>query len=582
MQHPQLPSASSTNAVISTANVPAAPTPNIGEYPKLSKPIEYDAGESYRSAAIRPAPIGQENTGMHDINHSTVAASIPYNYNYLSTVATTVATISSNYTQPTSHAYVPSSIPSVTTTQSQSQPNTNLNQQPNTYSSQTNAYYNTQLNQPNMYAPAGFINPIYNNLSTAVTSTGQTKPIYGNEKPTTNASSGSVPAIAGTVGAVGGGGSAFSTVGSYSYATNAPTSASIQSYNYGNQMMSGAQNVSTPQSTLPITSQSYLNYTQSDTSQPSSYINSTYSGAVQTPTTVTYYSQTPQTSIYQSANVSSMANLSLNQQPQSYASVSYTDYTIPNNQVNAYQIPTNTNQYSQQQVSQNNSHSSTTNVGHMQAPQQIGSATAYTNYMPGYSTPSGTLSATNNVQSTYPSSDAYNYYNAPYSMQNTPASNQYYGIESGNPSNQYAASMASSYSTTGYGVTPNAGYSATNQANVYNYGAVNPSGNNYLQQVPNVNPAPTHVPAQAPMPAQTSVANVITSTSMSSNAPSNVVSNPTNPSATPPKPKPQPTKSNKFDLLSDLDNIPIPAPTLQPIKSTDKPDPSEAKKPEEG
>ncbi|XP_031622159.1 tyrosine-protein phosphatase non-receptor type 23 isoform X2 [Contarinia nasturtii] len=565
MQHPQLPPPSTTVA-ISTANVPV-PTSNVGEYPKLSKPIDHDAIENYRNAAIRPTPIGQENTGIHDINHST-AATIPYNYNYPSTATATVPTISSNYTQSTSHAsmYVPSSVPSMTSTHS-SQSNVNLNQQ-NTYTSQTTAYYNPQLSQSNMYASAGYINPIYNNLSNAVTSPSQTKPIYSGEKSqtTVNVTSASVSSIGG----------AYGNVGTYSYATNpnAATSASIQPYNY-NSMMTGAQNVS---SQLPISSQSYLNYSQSDTTnQSNSYMNSTYSGGVQAPTTVTYHSQTPQTSIYQSAN--SLTNPNLSQQPQSYAGVSYTDYTTPNNQVNAYQIPANSNQYSQQQsqtqqVSQNYSHSNTSNVGHsMQVPQQVGAAsTAYTNYVPGYSTQSGTLPTTNNAQSTYPTRDAYGYYNAQYPMQNTPTSSQYYGIDANNQSNQYPVSnIAPSYSTTGYGVTPNSSYSATNQTNVYNYGAVNPNAaNTYSQQAQNVTPAVSHVPAQFSTPAP------VTNAPVNSNVTSNVASNPTNPT-TVPQTKPQPSKSNKFDLLSDLDNIPIPAPTLQPIKSTDKPSQHDSK-----
>ncbi|XP_055314078.1 tyrosine-protein phosphatase non-receptor type 23 [Sitodiplosis mosellana] len=621
----------------SSMPVSTALAPNA-DYPKLTKPTEHDVMESYRSTAIRPTPIGQENclTSMqHDVSHSnSVSTTVPFNYNYQTSVA---ASMPSSYTPPAAQTTIstPSSAPSSYSNQSNtySSQQSAYSSQPNSYSSQQNAYYATQFSQANAaYAPnsaGGFVNPIYSNLPTS-NAAQQPKQSYENVPTTvTYTTSGSTSV------------SSYGNVGTYSYATTSPTS--TQQYNY-NSMMTSVQN---PVQNLPVSSQSqsYLNYSQSDTRQANSYMNPSYATA-QTPTTATYYSQTPQTSVYQSANASSITNPTL----QSYAGVSYADYT---SQVNAYEMPSNS-QYSQQsqQVPQAYSHSNSTasymqTTAHPQPQQQshvpqVSSSTAFTNYTPGYSTqslpqasgasttgqlsqigvtaglpqigattgqlpqtgvssgqfpqtlPPTTATITNNPQSTYPTSDAYNYYNTQYPVHNTPTSNKYYGNETNIQSNPYSMPMSSSYLPPGYGVPAN--YSAPNQTNVYNYGTIDPAasgslasaGSNYTtisQHAPNIAPASanamtpaTNPVVQSSISAQVSYpphASIPASSIPASVAPyqnvapsSSVTTIPANSPQV--KPEPAKPKSNKFDLLSDLDNISIAAPTLQPMKSTDK------------
>lgn len=123
--------------------------------------------------------------------------------------------------------------------------------------------------------------------------------------------------------------------------------------------------------------------------------------------------------------------------------------------------------------------------------------------------------------------------------------------------------------STNYGVPASMNYSAPNQSNVYDYGVVNPIPNSYAP----ISPAPGTVPS---IPAMNSASastpvygpNVAPNTNVTVNtyvAPSaNIPVTPTS------KPEPAKPKPTKFDLMSDLDNIAIPAPTLQPIKTTEK------------
>lgn len=594
-----------------TMPVSVASAPHT-EYPKMTKPTEHDLKESYRSTAIRPTPIGQENSRasiQHDASHSNpTSTTYPYNYNYQTTVA---ASIPSTYTPPTVHqpTVQPSAIqqptvhpqsiqPTISTPSTAIVSSTPYASQTNTYSSQQqiqvnssypsqqqNPYYATQFSQPNVaYTPSsagGFVNPIYNTLPSSTAGQQQSKQSYTNVSTPLTYTTSSNTSV-----------SSYGNVGTYSYPATSP---SAQQYNYNNTM-TGVQN-SMPN--LPVSSQSqpYLNYSQSDSRQSNSFMNPTYA-------TATYYSQTPQTSVYQSANASSISNPS----SQSYAGVSYADYT---SQVNAYQLPAN-GQYSQHNqlpVSQAYSHSSSTS-GYMQTPSQpqqrapqASSLTAFTNYTPGYAAQS-TLSPTSDAATTgqqsqigatvghppqvqtsagqlpqtgvsssqfpqslaqtpatttYPTTGAYNYYNSQYPLQ---------GIDTNIQTNSYMMPMSSGYLPHGYGVPAN--YSTSNQTNIYNHNT-NVAAGSSLQSVDsgysmipphaqNITPAAnpvlqSSIPSASSVAPNQNVATVSNATTFSANQPNQVKAEPAKP------------KSNKFDLLSDLDNIPIPAPTLQPIKS---------------
>lgn len=530
----------SNNPTVMHVSVPTS-TPGA-EYPKSMKPTEHEVLDSFRSAAIRPTPIGQENTGIHtnqithDINHSSMSSTTtPYNYNYQSTVS---ATVPANYTQPAqSSISTPSSVQTMTSA----------------HSSQPTAGYNTQYSQPSAYAPSsGYVNPIYNNMGTSLN---QPKQGYGTEMFSTEVPKSNISSA--TVGAYGISGM---------HTTNPSVATMAQSgwnnnQNY-NSMMTGTHH----QQNLPVSSQpqTYLHYSQSATHQA--------------------YASRP-TVTNPAGNVSSLANPNLAQSP-TYTNASYTDYTSANNHVNAYQMPP-VSQYSlpqpQQttQVSQNYSHSVSS---YMQAPQQIPSSSVYTNYASTYSTPpfsqANVPSATNDQKLTYPTSDAYSYYNAQYGLYNNPTTNQYYGHEANHQSNQYNMPAASGYLPINYNVPTNV--SIPNSANVYNYGVIDPSGSvqpamsNYttIQQA-QIPTTPTQaVSAPNAVPSQSSTFNpYVTSTIASTTITGTVTSNqsvPTNvipPAAAPQlKTEPQKFNSTKFDLMSDLDNIPsMPAPTLQPI-----------------
>lgn len=168
---------------------------------------------------------------------------------------------------------------------------------------------------------------------------------------------------------------------------------------------------------------------------------------------------------------------------------------------------------------------------------------------------------------------------------------------------------ASGYMATNYGVATNANYSAAtgtnyagqisgnyggaSQSSVYNY---NNTGNPAMNTVMPTNVASTYgtisqmpstIPSGsvstgsvAPMHPMNSATAIVPNPSPSIpvvgtnvNATMNTPMPPNSniPTTTAVKMEPAKEKPTKFDLLSDLDNIPIPAPTLQPIKTTEKP-----------
>lgn len=570
------------------------------EYPKLTKPMEHEVIDNYRSTAIRPTPIGQENTGIdvnhslsHDASHSNATPStVAYNYNYQSNVS---ATMPANYSQQA---------PAPVTTQSAISSMASA-----AYSNQQNVYYNaTHQSQSSAYAPnSGYVNPIYNNMSTP-SPLNQTKLSYGSDRLPLD-----LPIASNT-------NTSMSSHASYAANPNVTSSPiggwANSSYNNAASPQTPLQN---PLQNLPVSShstQSYSNYSQSDGRQVNSYMNPSYAtgqtsysvgqttfaasqasqtagrpsyGAGQTSTTSTFYSQTPQMSYYQTGNPSSVNNPNLTQ-PQTYSNVSYSDYSLPGSQVSAYQIQSS-NQYTQQtqqqtsQVSQAYPHSSAS-IGYMQTQQPNASSMAYTSYTPGYSIQSmsqnATLPTTNaaSMQANYLNNDAYNYYNAQYSAQNTAATNQYYGNDGNLQNSKY---------TTGYLPSSYSGATnvATNQGNVYNYGVVDPTTgqippdvNNYatIQQQPQL-PSVQPKSSAAAYPSQGAPLNYSNATAYSNpNIASNqnqyqnqnVATSINAPAAVQIKTEPTKLKATKFDLLSDLDNIPIPAPTLQPIKSIDR------------
>lgn len=508
MQPPSKPS--------SVAPMPAASmAAPITDYTSVAKPIDHEVLDNYRRTAIRPTPIGQENTGIQsnciapmntDMSHMNPApASAAYNYGYQPQVA---APISSNYVPPTP-APLPTQAPTSMTSTSIA----------SGYSNQPNAFYISQFSQPNAYAPStGYVNPMYVNMPATSTLHQKT---HGAPKPITPIAS------------------AAPNVGVY-----APNMNGTQPNNYSSDApQKSTQNVLN-------TSQPYVSHSQNDASP---YMNWSYASG-QAASKNPLYSHAPQTSIYQSPSVNADTSMS---QSQSYMGA-YSNYNVPSSQMNSYQqLPMSSQP--QPQVSQQYSYSGATQ-GYVQSPQQITSPTStHSNYTPQYPMqvvpPATTFAPAKEPQPTYDSSN-YNYYNAQYPSQNVPSSNQYYRTDKVPLSNQYSTPLDPGYNmAAGYGAPTNTHPNFPSQANVYGYDAANPSGGG--ASIPTANNY-TYAPSTATPSAHTYAP--------TSSMPSTIASN----TIAPPKPEPAKQNSTKFDLLSDLENISIPAPTLQPIKSTEK------------
>lgn len=508
----------------------------IVEYPNSAKPTEYEVLDNYRSTAIRPTPIGQENTGIqtnqisHDISHSSLSSTTgPYNYNYQSTVSSITPSSQAQLTQ--SPIMTTGPVSSITST----------------YSSQPNAYYNTQYSQPNNYAPSsGYVNPIYNNISISRPSN-QSKQGYGTENVSTNVMKTNIsnaPVISSGVADI------YTT-------TNPNIATSIPSgwVNSGNNrmMQSSASNI-TPNLHDQLQSQMYMNYAQNDprdsyTSRPSATRDST----------------NPDMNLYQARNPTAISNTEM-MQPTMYTNLSYSS---ANNQVNPYHMPSNrpysqTQQQQTTQVSQIYSHSIPT-TSYMQAPQQIPLTSAYTNYAQSYSTqplsqPINVTSA-NDSKLTRPTNDAYTYYNNQYQIHNNPATNQYYGHDY--QANMHNMPQGLGYLPTSYGPATSIG--VPHQENVYNYAGnpqISPAINNYTtiqQQVQNPMTY-TEVKMSTTVSSQPSTLSSVNNKNITTNQ--NVTAGASQlPATQMAKPKPL-----NLDLMSDLEYIPsIPAPTLQPI-----------------
>lgn len=477
------------------------------DYPILAKPTatDYEKYDRYRSTAIRPTPIGQENTEYHPqcmVNQPQTT--IGYSMTNIPSSATSAITTAYNYAAATTVSAIASQ---PTSMQPTVQPSTA------TYSNQ--AYYNN----PRFGSNAGFVNPIYNNLPTSK----YTEPQKPAELPQTQNTMNNSNMYA----------SANAT-----QQPAAPTTPSHQ-YNFG-----GQNNTIPNEPTYPT---SYSNYSQNDTSN--SYLNSQYmtaqpseSAVAATSSTTTYYShgsvpnQTYQSQMnYNPTSVPNQMNQYYN-----VNTVSQPSYTIPN-QTNTYQTPVSNNQYSQS----NQMHPEASSMGYGQPQQQSSSSNiAYENY---------TSSIYSNQQQHQQQQPQHSQYGIQY-----PSSPNQYGTNVNMQNNQYSMPTmpimpSDAYATSNYGDVPtNMQYMPVNQPDsTYNYGVVNSTMN--------------YVPVQ--QPTQASVPNTVVSNQPTYNA---------NQTVPAPKPKPdvvEKPKTAKIDLLSDLDNISdIPAPILQPIKSSAKMD----------
>lgn len=613
-------------------------------YANSSKPSDHESLDNYRTSSIRPTPIGQENTGIYDVNQSNLAATTNttavtsagggFNYAYQS---------SASITMPPNHHSQSPSMPTVaapTVSSSMTMPST-PSSVTSAYSNQQNAHYSPHLPQSNSYAAnSGYINPIYSSLPSPPSSAmplNQSKSI-ANPKISSGASVRSYASGASGIGSY-----ANSNVNLYASTLSASTAATSVSgvpYNYSamatntqlpqnpyNQNVAGAATASQPQS--------YVNYSQS--ASTGTYVHSPYgSGQMASTTAATFYSSAPQTSIYQTTNISSVSTANISQ-PQSYAGASFSNYTMPSSQASGYQTPS-INQYSQQQQQQPQPYSTPSSASHawsqqqqqqqpqspqsqQQQQQQVATSSAYGNY--------ASQQPTSQHQSAYPArNNSYNYYGGgQYGDTSTLAPKQPYGNNETNLP-QHSMPNASEYMATGYGQgqgqgqasnlnygtqSINANYIPAQSGAVYGYGANYPNAaypsaaraaatpTNYSTTIPQA-PASAAISgvagtsATSIMPNQVPYSTAMTTAVTPAQFPyaygnvaygntvapaSQTIAPPTIPTtvkAEPQQPPPPPTQpitkqnpTNKFDLLSDLDNIPIPAPTLQPIKTSEKP-----------
>lgn len=524
-------------------SAPAAPVA-----PALHKPSDNDKYDKYHTTAIRPTPIGQENTALqpncltsmnYDYSHAAAAAmgsEIPFSYPTAS---------SSSYNNTPNKPPMPIPVPSMTHYAS------SLSSQQQYYSGNANA-----------------TNASYSSASSAIAAN---RAYGGSDKATSSNASHALPYASPTM-----------------YAANASAATSMAAQQpYANYSM--------PSATQPS---NYGHYPSQnvDASRAGAYPGSPYMPASSAsmyypPSASTAYSpQLPTTSISsqvahtlqpgQSLQMTqpTQHNIPYAQSPQvASQQVAHTPAASQPAQashshgLNAYAGNHISTPLSMQQPTSMSAHhpmqnkSSTQMYAHS-ATQHSQPMSTYPQY-PGQSVMSQNSTSTYGQQpAAYAKPDAHQaYYSAPTGAQpqQPPLSNQQY----------YSNSTTMPYSQ--YAVVDNSVHSYSNDAASIPYDA------NYM--MPSQSNVPSSVPAQVPalMPAASAQPSNVQTNNYSpygqpTSAPSAPYQNPppasTAAPALPVAKLAENTKTAKFDLLSELDNVPIPAPTLQPIKFDRKPE----------
>lgn len=543
----------------------AAPMPSANvnmnaEYPTIPtmKSSELEKYDSYRSSSIRPTPIGQENTGMpsvcitsvgYDFNNAMISTANMPTSNYIHPPVPSVAQVSqpsAGFTFP-SQPNAPTNVPlNKTNDAAGNVPYTNQQSKP-FYSS---GPVHTQISQVNTFnstpgystasGTAGFVNPMYNHLP----ATDPTKMYYGDKSAMQDATLAS-PNISS---------SQRYTVPS-NYIPSTVNSSIATPTNQNNAYTSGSN------ANVPIQPQAYSNYSSNTSAYPSSQ----YVATSQPSSINARYSSQAIPSGYQAPNMTTNTLQNTRQQQQHPQSqhyqmgTTYSDYSVPN-QMNAYQQPPFTpttfaqpidSRYPAFTAPQTHAALPDTSMNYVQ-PQQPISSTMNMQYN-SYSTMAAQPSQHIQPNAIAPES------NDPKSVDGSHYNpNPYYGNQTNVQNTQYPV-MQNNINSTGY--TSNYGVQA-------NYINSNQPNQTYSHGINEANVAP-------PNPV---VDNYGQSQQPQMMPPVNPVGQPSNQQANVPvqvKQQPKPassvgknSKSPKVDWLSELENIPIPTPALQPIKST--------------
>lgn len=551
-------------------SAPAAPVAPLN-------PSESEIYDQYHSTAIRPTPIGQENTAVQP----NCVTSLPYDYSHAAAAAlANPSEIPMNYASPSPNTY---NTPRLATSTPHSMTH------PTSTPSSQQYYNNSQASNPYLNtAGANAIPTSPNYSSTASPSIAMSR--YGNDRhtPTSHAPhSNETPWVYGNAN--------LCTANTNNATTMTPQPP------YSSYSMPSAAHVSQPQNFADHSS-------NVDTSRMNAYLNSPYMQASSTPmyyptsstsnsVNMLHPSQLPVASLPHQVSHSSQslqtpqAGQPLQQMSsqsaqhhqivpsysqamqvqsrvpsvsQSHASNAYTDgrHSTP---LNMHQ-PASIGQYSVQNQMYSNASAL------YSQPTSMGNVTPHAQYPTQPATPQQSMNAyaPTATPTSYPKADANppSYYNvAPNTGPSQMSTNLYYNSSTAPAYNQYNVTdfNAHGYSTDAASIPYDHNYMMPMAQDSSTYASA------YSQpaNVPNVYP-PAAMSGQAQSATYTSAQVQSVTPTAGQAAPAATTA-----SHTIPKPVaklPQKPNTVKFDLLSELDNVPIPAPTLQPIKFDLKPE----------
>lgn len=547
----------------SASVAPAAPTSMI--------PSDTDHYDKYHSTAIRPTPIGQENTAIqpacitsmnYDYSHavaSMASAEIPFSYPTSS---------SGTYNTPKSQTNTPHSLAHF--------PSSQATQQYYSNSQATNPYLNASNSQVSYpYVNTNLPNPSY--ISSASPSMAMTRS-YGNEKPAPNNTAHALHSTANV-----------SNAPSITSHQSPYSSYAMPSATHTMQNVSQPQNYNYPQNVGSSRSNSYSNSPYMPASSTSMY----YPVSTSTAANMIHSPQLPPSSQpIQTPHLTQplqMPQSAQSPQPPSYShmpeasSASQQYQTLPSHSMNVYNDGRISTPHTMQQSS---------SIGQYSIQNQS-SAQNFPNTSTQYSQPANnmgygqypTQSAQQNPINPYGQTSNYAktnlndaYYNAATSGQSQQTSNQYYSNNTTTQYNHYntADNNALMYSTDAPGIPYDQNYMMPSQHNAMH---------SQLTSTVQTN-IPSNVSANAMANVQQPAPNAFAPYQQQTNVPVSAVPNnypPANLAAPAPVASTQTLKAAdkpsaaKFDLLSELENVPIPAPTLQPTKFDSKPEVNVAK-----
>lgn len=504
-QPPNQPTLTSMAPHSSSVGIAPLPTSNQDIAASMPKLSDYEKYESYRNSSIRPTPIGQENTAISSTCLTSITGSVAYDAKQIVPNATHASNTPYNYAAATSVSYA--------------MPTSDAYNVSNYAAPATSQFKGTHTGYDMSGANnAGYVNPMYSNFPSSAPPT-YTPAYYSTDEQSGNASYTHPPAAKHVETSnyrpptqPSPAPSPQSFDGRVSYANYQPS----ESTTHPSNVYSTMQYVHPAEPPLPTYSantaayhdqQQYQTYAQYPSSLPNSQANTSVSYPQASMSSYSYAEPNYSTSQQQpnsSANNSTYNYATVYSQPQQQQHTQYIGFHQP--------MPTSTNVPTDQMNAIQNDPAAY-GVGNVYYNQNVAG-----NAQPYLSQPS------------YPAASGSNqYYTDTVSAQTPQMANIQYQMPTDN-ANYTNVNYNPNLSNANY----NYNYNSTHSADqTYSAPSSQPNYATSTNVIPNPAPASTIQPSQQPQPQQSVQA----------------------------KPK------SKIDLLSDMENISIAAPTLQPIKS---------------